>query len=62
MALTIQRAVTFADRVMALRLVDTDIHNDLPSLEELRPFLAKKWHPWLDSGGPGSAGGDAGGR
>ncbi len=36
----------------ALRLVDTDIHNDLPSLEELRPFLAKQWHPWLDSGGP----------
>ncbi len=55
MTLTMQREVTFADRVTALRLVDTDIHNDLPSLEELRPFLAKKWHPWLDSGGPGSA-------
>jgi predicted TIM-barrel fold metal-dependent hydrolase len=38
-----------------LRLIDTDIHNDLPSLEELRPFLAKQWHPWLDSGGAGAA-------
>ena len=55
MALTIEREETFADQVAALRLVDTDVHNDLPSLEELRPFLAKKWHPWLDSGGPGSA-------
>jgi predicted TIM-barrel fold metal-dependent hydrolase len=55
MALTIEREATFADRATALQLVDTDIHNDLPSLEELRPFLAKQWHPWLDSGGPGSA-------
>ena len=55
MTLTIEREVSFANRVAALRLIDTDIHNDLPSLEELRPFLAKKWHPWLDSGGPGSA-------
>ncbi len=56
MTLTIEHETAPADRVAALRLVDTDIHNDLPSLEELRPFLAKKWHPWLDSGGPGSAG------
>ncbi len=38
-----------------LRCIDTDVHNDLPSLEELRPFLPKKWHIWLDSGGPGAA-------
>jgi hypothetical protein len=55
MALTMQREVTFADRVAALRPVDTDVHNDLPSLEELRPFLAKTGHRWLDSGCPGSA-------
>jgi hypothetical protein len=55
MTQTIEREVTISDRATALRLVDTDIHNDLPSLEELRPFLARKWHPWLDSGGPGSA-------
>jgi predicted TIM-barrel fold metal-dependent hydrolase len=36
-----------------LRLIDTDVHNDLPSLEELRQFLPREWHPWLD-GGPGS--------
>jgi hypothetical protein len=35
-----------------LRLIDTDIHNDLPSLQELRPFLAREWHPYLDNGGP----------
>src|SRR3954453_7782753 len=56
MTLTLEREVTFADRVAALRLIDTDIDNDLPKLEELRPFLTKKWHPWLDSGGPGAAG------
>src|SRR5690349_24044434 len=55
MALTIERELTSEERAARLRLVDTDIHNDLPSLEELRPFLAKRWHPWLDSGGPGSA-------
>ncbi len=55
MALTIEREATFAERAARLQLVDTDIHNDLPSLEELRPFLAKKWHPWLDNEGPGSA-------
>ncbi|MEO7911996.1 MAG: amidohydrolase family protein [Roseiflexaceae bacterium] len=55
MTLTIERATSFADRVAALQLIDTDIHNDLPNLEALRPFLAKQWHPWLDSGGPGNA-------
>lgn len=55
MTLTIEREPALAERITALRLVDTDIHNDLPSQEELRPFLAKKWHPWLDSGGPGTA-------
>jgi len=55
MALTMEREATFAEQVAKLRLVDTDIHNDLPSIEELRPFLAKQWHPWLDSGGPGTA-------
>src|SRR5215216_461891 len=44
MTLTIENVAPFAERVAALQLVDTDIHNDLPSLEELRPFLAKKWH------------------
>jgi predicted TIM-barrel fold metal-dependent hydrolase len=55
MALTIEREATLEERAAKLRLIDTDIHNDLPSQEELRPFLAKKWHPWLDSGGPGNA-------
>ena len=55
MTLTIEHSAPFADRVAALQLVDTDIHNDLPSLEALRPFLTKQWHPWLDSGGPGNA-------
>jgi len=55
MALAIEREATVAERAAKLRLVDTDIHNDLPSLEELRPFMDRQWHPWLDSGGPGSA-------
>lgn len=55
MALTIERTMTAEERAAKLRLVDTDIHNDLPNIEELRPFLAKRWHPWLDAGGPGTA-------
>jgi predicted TIM-barrel fold metal-dependent hydrolase len=39
-------------RATRVRCVDTDIHNDLPSLNDLRPFLASEWHPFLD-GGPG---------
>jgi predicted TIM-barrel fold metal-dependent hydrolase len=39
-------------RKAALRCVDTDVHQDLPSFQELRPFLARKWHDWLDDGGP----------
>jgi predicted TIM-barrel fold metal-dependent hydrolase len=50
------RAQTVEERAAALRLVDTDVHNDLPSLNELRPFLPKEWHVWLDNGGPGMAG------
>lgn len=55
MSLTIERPATVEDQVAKLRLIDTDVHNDLPRLEELRPFLAKKWHTWLDNGGPVSA-------
>lgn len=33
-----------------LTLVDTDIHNDNPSPAELKPFLAQRWHPWLEGG------------
>ena len=56
MAVTMKpRSAIVAKSAAALRLIDTDIHNDLPSLEELRPFLAQKWHAWLDSGGPGTA-------
>jgi predicted TIM-barrel fold metal-dependent hydrolase len=49
------RAATFAERVAALRAIDTDVHNDLPGYAELKPFLAKEWHPWLENGGPGFA-------
>ena len=38
-----------------LRAIDTDVHNDLPSYQELKPFLARQWYPWLDDGGPGLA-------
>jgi predicted TIM-barrel fold metal-dependent hydrolase len=56
MAMAIEpQARTAEERAAALRLVDTDIHNDIASLDELRPFLAKKWHPWLENGGPGIA-------
>jgi len=44
-----------ARKRQSLRLVDTDVHNDLPSFEELRPFLDRRWHPWLDDGGPAFA-------
>lgn len=48
------RPVTDAERIARLRAIDTDIHNDLPSYNELKPFLASVWHPWLE-GGPGFA-------
>ena len=40
------------DRLAHLRAIDTDVHNDLPSYAELKPFLASAWHPWLEQGGP----------
>jgi predicted TIM-barrel fold metal-dependent hydrolase len=49
------RSEAVAADAAALRLIDTDIHNDLPGLDALRPFLAPEWHPWLDHGGPGTA-------
>jgi predicted TIM-barrel fold metal-dependent hydrolase len=49
------RSTTGGRDAAALRLIDTDIHNDLPSKEELKPFLPVEWHPWLANGGPGMA-------
>ncbi|MDQ3412419.1 MAG: amidohydrolase [Chloroflexota bacterium] len=43
------RPQTSTERAAQLRCIDTDIHNDLASYEELRPYLADEWHPWLDS-------------
>jgi len=42
---------TLGERLARLRAIDTDVHNDLPSYNELKPFLAKQWHPWLEHGG-----------
>ena len=50
------RSEIVADKAAALRLIDTDVHNDLPSMQELKPFLPVEWHAWLDNGGPGMAG------
>ena len=33
-----------ADKLASLRAIDTDVHNDLPSYADLKPFLASKWH------------------
>ena len=52
MTLAPDRPDTLAERAAKLRLIDTDIHNDLPSYDELRPFLASEWHPWLDERRP----------
>ena len=52
---TESRSGTIEERAAKLRLIDTDVHNDLPSYNELRPYLPKQWHPWLDDGGPGFA-------
>ena len=49
------RTDTVAEQAARLRLIDTDIHNDLPSYDELRPYLPEAWHPFLDGGGPGFA-------
>ena len=49
------RSRSLAERAATLCLVDTDIHNDLSSIQELKPFLASQWHPWLGHGGPGFA-------
>lgn len=48
-------AETLAEKGARLRCIDTDVHNDLPSFAELKPFLAREWHPWLEDGGPGQA-------
>jgi predicted TIM-barrel fold metal-dependent hydrolase len=48
-------ARTFEERRARVRLLDTDIHNDLPGIGVLRPYLARKWHPWLEDGGPSFA-------
>ncbi|HLZ09513.1 MAG TPA: hypothetical protein VKT80_13040, partial [Chloroflexota bacterium] len=60
MAIAVQPQVggapaTLDERIANLRAIDTDIHNDLPSFAELKPFLASKWHPWLETGSPGFA-------
>ena len=47
--------VSPAERIARLRAIDTDVHNDLPGYSDLKPFLARQWHPWLDDGGPGFA-------
>jgi predicted TIM-barrel fold metal-dependent hydrolase len=44
-----------ASRAAGLRLIDSDIHNELPSFAELRPFLASRWHPWIEDDRPGFA-------
>ena len=55
MAIASQPRSTLAEQVARLHCIDTDVHNDLPSWEELRPFLPRQWHPWLDDGGPAFA-------
>jgi hypothetical protein len=46
------RADRIDTRAAGFRAIDTDVHNDLPSFDELREFLPRVWHPWLDDGGP----------
>jgi predicted TIM-barrel fold metal-dependent hydrolase len=48
-------AGTFEEKRARLRLLDTDIHNELPGLAVLKPYLASTWHPWLEDGGPAFA-------
>src|SRR5439155_26177621 len=48
-------AAKLAERAAALKLIDTDIHHDLPSARDLQPYLDSKWHPWLEDGGPAFA-------
>jgi predicted TIM-barrel fold metal-dependent hydrolase len=45
---------SLAEKVAKLRIVDTDIHNDV-TLAQLKPYLARKWHAWLEDGGPAFA-------
>ncbi len=47
---TAPHPVSTASRAQQLNIIDTDIHNDIPSLNELKPFLASRWHPWLEHG------------
>ncbi len=49
------RPLTLAERLQRLQLLDTDIHNEFPRPDVLKPFLAKEWYPWLE-GGLGFAG------
>ena len=40
------------DRLAHLRAIDTDIHNDLPSYAELKPFLASNGTPGSTAAAP----------
>jgi predicted TIM-barrel fold metal-dependent hydrolase len=44
-------AASIEDRMAGLRAIDTDVHNDLPSYADLKPYMASAWHPWLEQGG-----------
>src|SRR5215210_290899 len=51
MAIAIEhRPTTDTENPTKLRCIDTDIHNDLPSHADLKPFLAPEWHPWVEHG------------
>lgn len=50
-----ERSASLDERVQKLRLIDTDVHNDLPSYHELKPYLATEWHAWLANGAPSFA-------
>src|SRR5215218_3625645 len=43
------------DHAAKLRCIDTDVHNDLPSFDELKPFIDPEWLPWIEHGVPPSA-------
>jgi predicted TIM-barrel fold metal-dependent hydrolase len=55
MATTSPGPAALAERSASLRLIDTDIHNDLPSWSDLTPYLAPEWHAFLGGGRPGFA-------
>ena len=50
MTVTEEQAVRTSDRREAKAIIDCDVHNALRRRDDLKAYLAAKWHPYFDQG------------